>query len=235
MKTDKKQTSVSTNIKRLPIGPITISDFYDTLKWVKEYVDGKEGKSYTFERPLFCSTDNLVSLKYNSETGKLVLDQGLLSVDYTNAVDNTNKLVESQAVYNAIALLQPKTDNALETTSKTVVGAINEINAKTNKCYQHSCGIRNIVNTEYIVFEIFTNDQSAPTMSQLMLHKQLNWNLGVQASYIDSSGNINACRVKANNATKFIILMNNVPIEWNINECNYEFHDVVNLLDVSEI
>lgn len=51
-----------------------------------------------------------------------------VSID-TTVIQNSSNLVTGGAVYNAISAKQNKTDNDLQTTSKQVVGAINELNS----------------------------------------------------------------------------------------------------------
>lgn len=53
--------------------------------------------------------------------------EGVLG-DFTSRSSTT--VVNSEATYNALELKQNKTDNTLNTTSKTIVGAINELNTK---------------------------------------------------------------------------------------------------------
>ena len=89
------RNSNSTNIKRLPMGPITIGDFYETLEWVKKYVDGKGYKQYSFTLPLVADSSDVVSLQY---TGDLILSNNNLSVDKISTVDDTNKLVSSNGI-----------------------------------------------------------------------------------------------------------------------------------------
>ena len=52
--------------------------------------------------------------------------QATLTFDDT-PTDNSNNPVKSNGIYDALALKQNATDNNLETTSKTVVGAVNEL------------------------------------------------------------------------------------------------------------
>lgn len=51
------------------------------------------------------------------------------AIDKTELTESSNKLPTSQAVLNELSSKQNATDNSLETTDKTIVGAINELSA----------------------------------------------------------------------------------------------------------
>ncbi len=98
---DCKEQSAGYNYSVAPHNAVTENDF-----------------TFTVEQQL--DNNDLVT------RGELAAKQDILTFD-TVPTDGSTNPVESNGVYDALALKQDKTDNTLQTTSKTVVGAVNEL------------------------------------------------------------------------------------------------------------
>lgn len=98
--------------------------------------------------------------------------------------------------------------------------------------YKHSVGIRNNIQEEFVVIEVVLNAETPPTINELLANKQLTWDFGLPASYIDSNGEIMYCRLMSN-GTNFIV-RDATSTTWNATDCIIAFDNVINLLDVAE-
>ena len=98
------------------------------------------------------------------------------------------------------------------------------------KIYKHSVGIRNNIQEEFVVIEVVLNAETPPTINELLANKQLTWDFGLPASYIDSNGEIMYCRLMSN-GTNFIV-RDATSTTWNATDCIIAFDNVINLLEV---
>ena len=105
--------------------------------------------------------------------------------------------------------------------------------------FSHTIMIHNSQVQEYMIFEMYWNTDTPPTINELTTSSQLLSNFGVSAFHLFKSGNDDILKSArfVFDGTNFVYWDDNttIQVDWNPNDCLIASDDVVDLLNVNDV